>query len=894
LAAARGVGARAAIDGPIRLSGPPASEIVEGRLIFYKFKGLERRLCENQFPPFARRFILDASAHAQTGVVSSGSNGDDRLGGSNASETEARSMGLRLCLLCLALLAVTPGALRAQPAPFDLVGPRLTVRVTHAGATLPISETPNLAAGDQLWIKADLPPGQSVHYLLIAAFLRGSTNPPPKDWFYRAETWSAQAQDGLKIVVPDGAQQVLVFLAPQTGGDFATLVNAVRDRPGAFVRASQDLNQATLDRSRLDAFLAAIRKTSLEDPADLSTVSPMLARSLAIKLDADCLLKTPELQAPCLTQGQESLVLNDGHSTSMVQALTSGNSAQLIATLSSTPQAGFGYYSPYVGAVLDFARIMDSLHTAHYQYIPALTVGQGDELSLLLNTPPSFENPKSVLVASLPAVEPPAAPPLQPVDPNAAYCVRKPDLVLPVEGAPLAFSTGYAHDMALRLKGANGQTIDLPAQADAEKGGFRVDSAGIDTAPLGDSVEGALHGVWGFMPFDGPRFRVQNANPQQWTLSADDQQSLIVGRDDTVRLRSAEAACVEDVAIREASGETTAVSWKLAGPDQLAVTVPLSDAQPGEVSLLIRRYGDKDADVVPLQAFAEAGHLDAFDFSVGDLSGVLTGARLDEVVDLNLRGATFKPGRLATRGGNDELAMDTTDAQAAGQLRAGETAIARVALKDGRKVSLRVSVGPPRPKVALISKSIRSEPSGARGVIQLAGQDEFPFGAVLTFSIRAASPAAFSGGERVEVADADGAVLTTLTLDSGLMLEDPGVAVATLDTGKAFNASTFGALRFRVVEGGTPGDWQPLTTLVRLPLLHRLICPERPAQPCQLVGSNLFLIDSLSGEPGFEHAVKVPEGFTGSVLPVPHPSSGRLYVKLRDDPSVVDWVSFPA
>ncbi len=32
-----------------------------------------------------------------------------------------------------------------------------------------------------------------------------------------------------------------MFLAPETGGDFKTLKSAVRGRPGAFVRASQDL-----------------------------------------------------------------------------------------------------------------------------------------------------------------------------------------------------------------------------------------------------------------------------------------------------------------------------------------------------------------------------------------------------------------------------------------------------------------------------------------------------------------------------------------------------------------------------------------------------------------------------------------------------------------------------
>ena len=142
-------------------------------------------------------------------------------------------------------------------------GPTIEVTVTRGGTTLPISQVPNLAAGDRLWIKADLPPTQSAHYVMVAAFLRGATNPPPPNWFYPCETWTRKcAQEGLNVTVPQDAQQLLLFLAPETGGDFRTLVSAVRGRPGAFVRASQDLNQATLDRSRLEAYLAAIRAST--------------------------------------------------------------------------------------------------------------------------------------------------------------------------------------------------------------------------------------------------------------------------------------------------------------------------------------------------------------------------------------------------------------------------------------------------------------------------------------------------------------------------------------------------------------------------------------------------------------------------------------------------------
>src|ERR1700759_957070 len=94
---------------------------------------------------------------------------------------------LRLLVsLCLCLAAT---ALLADPAPFDLVGPRIGVKVKHGDQTLPITAVPNLAVGDKLFIYPDFPPGQSAHYLLIAAFLRGSTNPPPENWFFKLETW---------------------------------------------------------------------------------------------------------------------------------------------------------------------------------------------------------------------------------------------------------------------------------------------------------------------------------------------------------------------------------------------------------------------------------------------------------------------------------------------------------------------------------------------------------------------------------------------------------------------------------------------------------------------------------------------------------------------------------
>ena len=112
----------------------------------------------------------------------------------------------------LALLSIATRISRADSAAFDLTGPRIQMTVTRAGKTLPISDVPNLQPGDRLWIHPDFPESQSVRYLLIVAFLRGSTNPPPYDWFTRAETWNKQVrQEGIVVTVPKDAQQTLHF-----------------------------------------------------------------------------------------------------------------------------------------------------------------------------------------------------------------------------------------------------------------------------------------------------------------------------------------------------------------------------------------------------------------------------------------------------------------------------------------------------------------------------------------------------------------------------------------------------------------------------------------------------------------------------------------------------------
>ena len=148
----------------------------------------------------------------------------------------------------------------------------------------------------------------------------------------------------------------------------------------------------------------------------------MAARSLGIKINESCFLKPADQQASCLSQNSEGMVLDDANAQSLVNQLASGSTLDLMNQLSSTSMAGGGAYSPYVGAIVDTAKIPSSLHTAHFQYIPALALPKADSLNLRLNMPPSFRNPKSVVVVALPPIGPARPEPLHPVNPDESFC----------------------------------------------------------------------------------------------------------------------------------------------------------------------------------------------------------------------------------------------------------------------------------------------------------------------------------------------------------------------------------------------------------------------------------------------------------------------------------------
>jgi hypothetical protein len=866
------------------------------------------------------------------------------------------------------LLGVAAPAVADAPA-FDLAGPKVDVHVQREGKTLPIAEVPNLLPGDRLWIHPDLPESQSTRYVLVVAFLRGSTNPPPPEWFRRVETWNKQVrEEGVFVVVPAEAQQAILFLAPETGGDFSTLRKAVHDRPGAFVRAAQDLQQASWDRLRLDSYLSEVKNLSLGDPKILKERTELAARSLGIRVDQQCFDKPSEQQAPCLVQHTDGLVLDDSNAQSIVNQMANGSAGDMMNQISYSNLGGAGQFSPYVGAVLDLARILSTLHTARFQYIPALALPQRDQkdtLNLRLNVPPSFRDPKSVIVVALPPIGPshppqmhaaepvpptvanapknndpnPTPAPTQSVSPVLTYCATRPDLLLSAEGAPLVFGTALAHDLTLHVEtraslpnpspvhpeiadAAAGQDpkpnhvgIDVALKVEPTEGGFALE-APLPVLPEGE-VTAELRGKWGFDSFEGPKFHLRSPQPGGWVVPTSDLNALITGREDTLHIQGESTQCVEDVlatfpevADHGRMGKPEKLAWKSPKSDLLDVTVPLKEADPGIVTIAIHQYGLSKPEELPLKAYAEAAAIEHLTLSAGDKVAVLKGRRLDEVESADLAGITFTPAALNRVQDHDQLELSATGVTAT--LRPGSDYSAKVTLRDGRMLHVPATVEAPRPQIDLLSKGVQHDESegepGTQPPVRLGSPNDLPLQRKLVFFLRSRVPNIFPRTEKIELAAVDGSFETSLSLtDGSLMLEDTHTAVAVLDPLARFGASAFGPVQIRAVSAdGVAGDWVPLGTLVRLPgftagaASKDLRCPRGTTKPCQLTGTNLFLITEIAATPDMANPVDVPPEFTGNALSVPNVAhagvnsgNGTLYIRLRDDPDTVQTLNLP-
>ena len=791
----------------------------------------------------------------------------------------ARSVlaGVFMSLLPLAAPAQAGGRV-------DLSGPSIDVHVQRGTRSLPIAMVPNLLPGNHLLIHADLPPTQSVKLLMVVAFLRGSTNPPPADWFTRIETWDKKTRaEGVTVTVPDEAQQALVFLAPDTGGGFATLKSAVVGRPGLFVRAAQDLNEASFEQARIERYLQAIRRVPAGSPAELLDHSHKLAATLNLKPNEDCFKRPADQQLACLRQTGTQVLLDDGHGQTLASMITNGDSANLIGAVAGTPMAtsgSAGVYSAYVGTVIDLVRLMSGLHTAHFQYIPAIAFPDEEALNLRLNTPPSFNNPKSVIVVALPSVQASVPPPLRLQDPNHVSCLLQPSMVLPLEGAPLVFATSFAHDLVLHLNnGAVDGKTDLPMVPDAYDGGLVLSTGSASRKPLptaapeardaGSSplsappaakepqaankgteaaapvaltsndttgevlITGTLRGSWGFDAFEGVTVPLQRRIGTGWQAVVHG--DLIAGRANQLALHADGTACASQIELDAPGDHQRQLTWQPAADAHtpaiarpLEIKLPLESATPGSLGLRVHQFGTDAVDKVAITAYSDRTRLQALHMHAGDSLATLTGSGLSEVRSVKLGDTEYKPA--PEQAGDKELRMLATAAkntQPHTPGAAGATGTAEATLADGRIVPVPYVVDAARPSVQMLTVTPHMEASTSVP-LTLGGKSDLPLDARITIALRSASPARFPRGEKIEIALTDGSLHTSLNVaDGSLVLQDAHTALAFVSPAKSFGPSAFGPLQLRAVaEDGTAGDWLPLGILVRTPAIASITCPR--------------------------------------------------------------------
>ena len=128
--------------------------------------------------------------------------------------------------------------------------------------------------------------------------------------------------------------------------------------------------------------------------------------------------------------------------------------------------------------------------------------------------------------------------------------------------------------------------------------------------------------------------------------------------------------------------------------------------------MVIKKFGLRDVDEIPLHTYAEAGRLDRFGIHAGDPDGHSQGnAPGPGRKPRSERNSTSSPILLTRANQQDELKLTTADATAKTQssIRATRSS-SHATLKDGRILDLKTEVDAQRPAVSVLTKSIQLDP----------------------------------------------------------------------------------------------------------------------------------------------------------------------------------------
>ena len=157
------------------------------------------------------------------------------------------------------------------------------------------------------------------------------------------------------------------------------------------------------------------------------------------------------------------------------------------------------------------------------------------------------------------------------------------------------------------------------------QGGFVVDTTALRHRDSRRYGGGTLHGYWGFDPYQAPTFHLVNARRQPWALPA-----AIRGAGGRARRHRASDGGQRGLRGSASCSRTRPARnsrWigSRSSPTAVEVKLPLEDAAPGPMTLLVSQYGAADTQQVALQHVQlKPAHLGGFVIHAGDVVGTLT------------------------------------------------------------------------------------------------------------------------------------------------------------------------------------------------------------------------------------------------------------------------------
>jgi len=149
--------------------------------------------------------------------------------------------------------------------------------------------------------------------------------------------------------------------------------------------------------------------------------------------------------------------------------------------------------------------------------------------------------------------------------------------------------------------------------------------------------------------------------------------------------------------------------------------------------------------------------------------------------------------------------------------------------------------------------------------------------------------APLDGQESIEIATADGRATGMIKAGKGYDLQDATTGIVAFAPTETLGALAYGPVRFRIWHDDVPSNWTPLATIVRLPDISSISCPAR--DKCQVTGDRLFLVKAIGASEQAEALQAIPDGFVNPRITTTAARDGRIFLQLRDAPTVFGTVA---